>query len=124
MQTKMDCSLTLLDGVRILSRGDEPGTLKAFAAALAGIFPPGLGTLCSARLRMLRRTFGEARALLERMTAPEPRTAEPWYFLGGVPREHYDTEAAARWFREALRRDPSDSRAAAGLGEITDAREP
>jgi Flp pilus assembly protein TadD len=124
MKTMMNDTPSLLDGIRELSRGDERGALAAFERALCGAGAGVLGALCSARLLILRRRHADARVLLERLTATEPGMAEPWTMLGCVLREQCQTVDAARCFREALARDPSDARAAAGLGEIMDAQEP
>jgi tetratricopeptide (TPR) repeat protein len=110
----------LLTGIRELSRGNDLAALETFAGALDG----SLGALCTARLQMLRREHDEARQTLEGLIEREPEIAEAHYLLGIVHRAGYRTFDAIRCFRQALRLDPWNSRAASELSDLLDVQEP
>jgi Flp pilus assembly protein TadD len=112
----------LLDGIRELSRGDERAALETFMGVLDG--DATLGALCSARLHILRREPEQAARTLAELIAREPGLAEAHYMLATVHRDGYRTFDAIRCFREALRLDPTHSRAAEGLSDLLDVQEP
>ncbi len=112
----------LLSGIREFSRGNEGAALEAFACALSG--DSVLGALCSARLRILHREHGAARALLEKLIDREPELAEAYFLLGQVHQACFRLFDAIACFRRALALEPADRRAAAALSNLLDVQEP
>ncbi len=66
-------------------------------------------------LALLARSPSEGRATLEAWQAGSPSLAEPCYWLGHAALEGGDVAGAARWWREAVVREPGHALAAEGL---------
>jgi Flp pilus assembly protein TadD len=114
----------LVAGIRELSRGNDRTAFAAFERALAGSRDSTLGALCSARFLILDGRLDDARRVLGDLVEKRPDLTEAHYLLGRVHRDSFRMLDAVQSFREALRLDPVDRRAAAALGEILDVQEP
>lgn len=104
-------------GVALMASGDPEGAIAEFekgVAAGGGI--PSLVGLANARL--IRRDLDEAAAIIESIREIDPDARMLPALTGRLADHRGDTAVAERLLREAVRRDPADSRSHARLGHV------
>jgi hypothetical protein len=98
-----------------LERGEARGAVDQFAAGLAA-HPDDPDLLTNAGLAWLSlRRFAEAERALRRVVEIEPDEAQGWANLAALYGTTGRTLAAGRAYAEALRRDPANADARAGM---------
>jgi protein O-mannosyl-transferase len=104
--------------VQVLARGDRAGARAELEALLA--VDPGAGLALGnlARLDLQEGRAAEALARARRFVALDGAEAEPWALLGLALAATGDPAGAAQAYAEALRRDPSQREARAGLAAL------
>ena len=72
--------------------------------------------LAAARILQDQKRFADARELIDRVVAMQPRNPDGYTAMGDLLLEQQDFTAAEGWFRRAAAIDPNSMRAASGLG--------
>jgi tetratricopeptide (TPR) repeat protein len=114
----------VLEGIRELSRGNQEAALEAFGLALEDSDDPDTAALCAARLGILRMRFEEAERRLGEVLERRPYCVEALLLLGIAQRGQNRIFDALGSYREALRLDGGNERAAEELRELLEVQEP
>ncbi len=120
--TGMKTTSDMVTAVRDLSCGNEREALRSFARAF--VDTPRVAALCTARMLIMDGNPEAAALILRDVLAEEPGLVEARVLLGMAQRNACRMFEAMATFREALRLDPDNARAADALAELVEVDEP